>query len=261
MNASFSPSRVPKRSPVTRRSRSSAPSSPATRRRPRWMSTRTAPSDRPRIAAISAVVISWTKRSTTARRRSPRRPSTARNAAAAASRRDDRPLDVDRVRRRAGEIEGRLRSAASPAAALGHDVAGDPEQPDPERRCLGAVLGARALLEAGQPGERGRGTSARWRPRPRDGRRARRPRSCTPGPGTSDTGRRTAPGRSSPLPPGADRGPGGRGADDRPPPVVPPSSMPVGPSRYTPPAVAADATSGRRAVPDLADEHLPLAGR
>ena len=92
---------VPRAEPAGhRRSRSSDPSSPATWRRPRWMSTRTAPSDRPRIAAISAVVISWTKRRTTARRRSPLRPSTARSAAAVASRSDHGPLDVGRVRRR-----------------------------------------------------------------------------------------------------------------------------------------------------------------
>ena len=162
-------------------------------------------------------------------------------------------------RRLGGELERGLRSAAPAAPALGDDVAGDPEQPDPERGRLGPSSGrARSSNRAGRPGRTG--TSAPWRPPPRGGRRARRPRSCTPGPGTSDTGRRTVPGRSAPPPRAADRGRGGRGADDRPPPVVPLSSMPVGPSRYTPAAVG-----GLRIrepdVPDLADEHRALAAR
>ena len=121
-------------------------------------------------------------------------------------------------RRRAGRrvaiarIERRLGSAAaSRRRSFGDDVAGDPEQPDPERRGALAVLRRARSWNRGRPQAR-TGTSVRWRPPPRGGRRARRPRSCTPGPRTSDRGRRTAPGRPAPPPRAADRGRGGRGA-------------------------------------------------
>ena len=65
----------------------SSPRSRATFRSARWMRTRTDPSERPMIPAISAVDISSTKRSTTARRRSPLSRLTARRAARPSSRR------------------------------------------------------------------------------------------------------------------------------------------------------------------------------
>ena len=114
--------------------------------------------------------------------------------------------------RRAAASSGASGRRRQRAATLGDDVAGDLEEPDAERRGALAVGRARRAPRTAA-GRRARpGTSARWRPPPRDGRAARRPRSCTPGPGTSDTGRRTGPGRPGPPPRATDRGRGGRGA-------------------------------------------------
>ena len=87
------PSR-PANAPVTA-SRSSR--SRATLRRARWMSTRTAPSDRPSTPAISAVDISSTKRRISARRRSPGSRSTARQAPRPRRRGRGVGLEVERV--------------------------------------------------------------------------------------------------------------------------------------------------------------------
>ena len=53
-----------------------------------------------------------------------------------------------------GEVERRLRPAAPAAAPFVDDVAGDPEEPHPERGGVTAVLGAGTLLEARQTGQR-----------------------------------------------------------------------------------------------------------
>ena len=122
----------------------------ATLRSARWMRTRTAPSDRPRTPAISAVDISSTKRRTIARRRSSgSRPTAARPRRVVAPRRvalRGRPARGDR----AGRLERCLRAAAPPAAALGDRVAGDLEEPDAERRGTLAVGRAGTLLEPGE---------------------------------------------------------------------------------------------------------------
>ena len=107
------------------------------------MRTRTAPSERPRTPAISAVDISSTKRRTTARRRSPRRRPTAPRAARRLVATGHVGLEVERRRRR------RRRPRAAPRVG---DGAGGGARP---RRC-------------GRSGRARRGT---WtRPRRRSGR-------------------------------------------------------------------------------------------
>ena len=177
------------------------------------MSTRTAPSERPRTPAISAVDISSTNRRTTARRRSPGRRSTARHAAAASSRDDRVGLDVGGVRAR------RRRPRAAPRD-------GGAARGDARRRRCGRSGTARPGTSRRPSPSAGRARSSnrrevreRGEERPFGGvlglvmvARARRPRSCTPGRRTSDTGPRTGPGPRAPPPPGAGRGRGGRGA-------------------------------------------------
>ena len=119
----------------------------ATLRRARWMRTRTAPSERPRTPAISAVDISSTKRRITARRRSSGSRPTADQAAATSSAPCRVAFDVDRGGDRAGRFERRLGPAAQAAATLGDGVARDLEEPDAERRRALAVGRARPLLE------------------------------------------------------------------------------------------------------------------
>ena len=119
----------------------------ATLRRARWMRTRTAPSERPRTPAISAVDISSTKRRISARRRSSGRRPTADQAAATSSFRAASSFDVDRAGHRAGRLERRFRAATQGAASLGDGVARDLEEPDPEGRGALAIGRACALLE------------------------------------------------------------------------------------------------------------------
>ena len=141
--------------------------SSATERRARCSSTRTAPSERPRTAAISAVDISSTKRRMTARRRSSGRRATACQAALPASRAAAASATSSGAGSSAASSSGRHGAAAVAASLVRDDVAGNAEEPDAERGELGRVgLGARAsatrerdelvdaLLEAGQAGQR-----------------------------------------------------------------------------------------------------------
>ena len=194
----------------------------ATLRRARWMRTRTAPSERPRTPAISAVDISSTKRRISARRRSSGRRPTADQAAATSSFARGVAFDVDRAGHRAGSLERRFR-AATQACGVAR-----------RRRCArsGRARPGTSRRPRHRPGVRAprtgrgssgrRGTCARWRPPPRDGRATRRRRSCTPGPGTSDRGPRTGPGPPGPPRRAVGHGRGGRDAD-HPPPDGPPS--------------------------------------
>ena len=118
------------------------------------MRTRTAPSERPRTPAISAVDISSTKRRTSARRRSSGSRPTAAQASAASSRRVARASTSSGRGDERGGLERRLRPAPAGAAHVGDDVPGDLEQPDPERRGALAVGRPGPLLEAGQRAER-----------------------------------------------------------------------------------------------------------
>ena len=127
----------------------------ATLRNARWMRTRTAPSDRPRTPAISAVDISSTKRRTIARRRSSGRRDTARQAAAASSLRAASPSRSTAAATVAAASRTVSGSSLGPAASLGDRVAGDLEEPDPERGGSLAVGRARALLEASEVRQRG----------------------------------------------------------------------------------------------------------
>ena len=128
----------------------------ATLRRARWMRTRTAPSERPRTPAISAVDISSTKRRMTARRRSSGRRPTADQAAATSSRCAASPS----MSTGAGD-RSPLPRAAPPgrrrrrAAALGDGVARDLEEPDAEGRGALAVGRAGPLLEPAEVGQGG----------------------------------------------------------------------------------------------------------
>ena len=145
-------------------------------------------------------------RPSTSRRRSAGRPPGAgRRAAGRRPARPRRPrrgraasrLDVDRRRRRrrprraaprAGGAGARRRSATT-LRAIWNSQTRNVEAPSPS-------AGRARSSNRGEVRRARPGTSARWRPPPRGGRRARRTRSCTPGPGTSDTGRRTGPGRA-----------------------------------------------------------------
>ena len=129
------------------------PRSRATARRPRWMRTRTAPSDLPRIPAISAVDISSTKRRISARRRSSGNRATAAQAAPASWRSPTSRLDVDRSGDAGSRLDRRDRVAPAAAPDVRDDVAGDLEEPDPERRGAVAVDRPGALLEAVQGAE------------------------------------------------------------------------------------------------------------
>ena len=199
----------PRRRARCRVLRSPAPPPPrsrATARRPRWIRTRTAPSERPITPAISAVVISSTKRRTSARRRSSGRRATAAQAAPASCRRPASDSILEGVGDQGGGLE-RCRRVAAPAAPdVGNHVAGDLEQPDPERRGAFAVGRPGALLEARQGASTRAGTCVRRRPRHRHGCRARNTRSCTPGRGTSDTAGRRRQGRAGRPRPWLDRG-------------------------------------------------------
>ena len=121
----------------------------------------------------------------------------------------------------------------------------------PRRRPAGALLEARQVGQGRQ--ERPLGRVLRLV----RGRAARRPRSCTPGPRTSDTGRRTAPGPPAPPPRARDRGRDGRAAGARPPPAVPPflnagRAIALHPDPWR-------RRRRRRTWPDLADDDGPLA--
>ena len=155
--------------------------------------------------------ISSTKRRTTARRRSSGRRPTARPGRRAPRRARPRCRSTSSGSRdRRGGLERRDRAGGAGRGALvGDHVAGDLEEPDPERRGALAVGRPGALLEPAAARRASR-KSARWRPRRRGGRRARSRRSCTPGRGTSGTGRRTAPGRAGPPRRARDRDRGGR---------------------------------------------------
>ena len=123
------------------------------------MRTRTAPSDRPRTPAISAVLISSTNRSVSARRRSSGRARTARSASPASSRvtasasrsaavRDRQSGARARPRARRRAAGGALRrSLATVLRAIRNSHTRNV-------RRLGAVLGARLLAEPRQGGER-----------------------------------------------------------------------------------------------------------
>ena len=131
-------------------------------------------------------------------------------------------FDVDGAGDRAGRLERRFRAATQACGAARR------------RRCArsGRARPGRSRRPRHRPGARAprtgrgssgrRGTCARWRPPPRDGRAARRRRSCTPGPGTSDRGPRTGPGPPGPPRRAVGHGRGGRDAD-HPPPDGPPS--------------------------------------
>ena len=104
---------------------------------------------------------------------------------------------VERDRRRQrGRLERGLGLAAPPPALVRRPRCGrsGTARPGTSRRRRRRPAGRAPRTAAAPPGRTG--TSARWRPRRRDGRRARRSRSCTPGPRTSDTGRRTGRGRA-----------------------------------------------------------------
>ena len=117
------------------------------------MRTRTAPSDLPRTPAISAVDISSTKRRTIARRRSAGRRATARHASAASSR-VAAPASTSTLSATwAAASMGATGRRRCVRALVRDDVAGDPEEPDAERRRAVAVGGAGALLEAVEVGE------------------------------------------------------------------------------------------------------------
>ena len=212
------------------------------------MRTRTAPSDRSRMAAISAVDISCTKR-----RIDGPPPITGQPIDRGPGRRrrlavDHGRLDVERVGCRDRVIERSLGSATHPAASLGDDVAGDPEEPDPERRGVTPVLDARALLEPGQRRKRGQerplGGVLRLvviaelvdreavhlchvLPIERVETRGIRARSLHERPIEVEGGEPSATGLLR---------------------AASPSSMPVGPSRYTPPGVATRTASRTWAI-------------
>ena len=114
------------------------------------MSTRTAPSERPRMAAISRVDISSTKRSTSARRRSSGSRSMACQARASASRSLAVRGRVVGGGDQLGRLERRLGAAAQAAALVGDGVAGDLEEPDAE----GERSSVAALVEARQGRQR-----------------------------------------------------------------------------------------------------------
>ena len=118
------------------------------------MRTRTAPSDRPSTPAISAVDISSTKRRMSARRRSPGSRPIARHASTASS--WSRGVGFEVARRGDGHrgLERRLGPPASLPAPFGHRIAGDLEEPHPERRGALAVGGAGPLLEPGEVRQR-----------------------------------------------------------------------------------------------------------
>ena len=130
--------------------RSPRPRSRATVRSARWMRTRTAPSDRPRTPAISAVDISSTKRRTIARRRSAGSRPTARHAAPASSRRAASASTSSGSATVAAASSGCPGAGGGRALAFGDDVAGDPEEPDAERRGASPSAGPGALLEPGE---------------------------------------------------------------------------------------------------------------
>ena len=69
---------------------------------------------------------------------------------------DGRALDVRRVGRAPGSLQERLRMPSAGAATFGDDVAGDAEEPDPERGGIVAVRGAGPFLELVQVGQRGK---------------------------------------------------------------------------------------------------------
>ena len=197
------------------------------------MSTRTAPSDRPRTPAISA------RGHLVDEAQDERPPAIAgqpadgapgrgrpRRAATASASRSSGVGDVGRGLERRLGMAAPAGGGARPRRCGRSGTARRGTSRRPRRRPAGPAP------RTGRGWSARRGTSARWRPPPRDGRAARRTRSCTPGRGTSDTGPRTGPGPPGPPRRADDRGRDGRGAD-RPPPDGPPSSMPDGPSRYT----------------------------
>ena len=66
---------------------------------------------------------------------------------------DRAALDVERIADHTSCIEGGRRVASPTATLVGDDVAGDPEQPDPERGGAIPVSWPRSLLEPGQVGQ------------------------------------------------------------------------------------------------------------
>ena len=189
---------VPSRPPRPARHRPPpSPRSRATLRRARWMRTRTAPSERPRTPGDLG--------GATSRRRSAgrapgggrpaggrRRASAVRGLVAAGRRRPrGRAASADAV----GRLERRLgpatraarRRSATTLRAIWKSQTRNVDAPSPSS-------GRARSSNRRRRGERREERRVRWRPRRRGGRGARRGRSCTPGRGTSDTGRRTGPG-------------------------------------------------------------------
>ena len=114
----------------------------------RWIRTRTAPSERPRTPAISAVDISSTK----AARRAPSVAGQPRHGLPGGARLlapDDLGGRVGRARNSGRGLERLLRSPEAGALAVGDDVAGNAEEPDAERRGATTVLGPRSPRTGG----------------------------------------------------------------------------------------------------------------
>ena len=221
----------------------------ATLRRARWIRTRTAPSDRPRTPAISAVDISSTKRrierpASIVGEPTDRRPGRGglvpRPASASMS--TGAATELGRLERRLGWRRSRRRRSATALRAIWKSQTRNVEAPSP------SVGRARSSNRA-RFAER-RGTSAPSHPPPRDGRAARRTRSCTPGPGTSDRALRTGPGPPAPPRPADGRGRGGRARA----PLLRPIPLPECRSGHgvTPPRDRIDQPD----MPDLADEDV-----
>ena len=195
---------------VTCRRRRRSPRSRATARSARWMRTRTAPSrpaeDAGDLGRRHLVDEAQDERAAAVGRQ-PADGAPRRGGLVAAAPR----LDVERVgderRRGSSGASGRRRRAGARSAttlrAIWNSQTRNVEAPSPSAGR--ARSSNRCEVREGREERR-----VRWRPRRRDGRRARSRRSCTPGPGTSDTGRRTGPGPPGPPRPGAGPGRDGR---------------------------------------------------
>ena len=237
MSASISPTsrrieahEVGPRSPPLR---FATPRSRATLRSARWMSTLTAPSDRPSTPAISAV------RQLVDEAQDHRLAALAGQPPDGAPR---RPRLVAPDRRRPRRRAGRRRSSRRSARPVG----GARDGARRRSRCGRSGTARRGRSRRprrrrdGRAPRTGRGSSGprrrspRWRPPRRDGRRARSRRRSTRGRGTCDTGRRSGPGRAARPRPAVGLGRDGRSGGRRPSPR-PISTMPAAPFRYTPP--------------------------
>ena len=196
------------RAPAEGHEASPRPSVPwATARSARWMRTRTAPSIVPGWAAISAVDISSTKRSTSARRRSSaagRWPATR-----APSRRvRPRPRPDPRPRPRPRPARAATRGGDGGAGARWRWRCGRMEEPHPEGRALAVA----ALVEARQGRQRTQEDDSWSGPR-HDGDRAAHRWRLTPGSRTSGRAVRTPADPDGPPPRPIDprrTGPGAR---------------------------------------------------